>query len=625
MGSGVGALCALSSVLLWSGRAKAEAQPDLSNLSIEQLADIKVTSVSKQLEPLSRAPAALYVITPRDIVNSGVTTLPEALRLAPNLNVQQVDASQYAISARGFNGVQAGNKLLVLIDGRSIDTPLGDSVIWNIHQPLLEDIQQIEVISGPGGTLYGPNAVNGVVNITSKSAEDTIGTLVRGTAGPDERSAAVRQGFAIGSSGAMRLYADWNDRNGLPASFGGPIPDDYRSWQTGFRSDFGMGSDNVTVQGDYFHSDADTGPNDGANAYNVLARWSGALSRSASFQLQSYVDWYKRRFTLVEDSLATFDNQAQLNINSAAHEFVAGAGIRTTNDRFINNLNAFHLDPTSRRLWVYNIFAQDRVGLSPQLSLIGGVKVERSTFTGWQVLPNLRLAWQPNDKELLWAAVSRAVRTPSRIDRELEALPLLAQSPDFTSEKLVALETGYRGEPASWVSLSVNLFYNFYQDIRTTEFSPGGTLPITLQNGVKGTTYGVEAWATAQVLPWWRLKLGGTTLHKDLHTKDDRVDLQPRNSLGVDPHWQVMASSMMDLTPRLNFTLDLRGVAHLDLPPRVPGYVEAGGQLAYKLTHAVDLFVAGRNLLHRTHLENGDPAASQLAKRTIYAGTRIRF
>lgn len=625
MRTGVGALCALSWAFFWSGRANAEDQPDLSSLSIEQLADIKVTSASKQLEPLSRAPAALYVITGRDIEKSGVTSLPEALRLAPNLNVQQVDASQYAISARGFNGVQAGNKLLVLIDGRSIYTPLGDSVIWNVHQPLLEDIQQIEVISGPGGTLYGPNAVNGVVNVTSKSAEDTIGTLLRGTAGPDQRTAAVRQGFAIGSAGAIRLYANWDDRDGLPAGIGQAVDDDYRGWQTGFRSDFGLGSDHLTFQGAYFHSDADTGPNDGANAYNILARWSGALSPAASFQLQSYVDWYKRRFTLVEDSLSTFDNQAQLNLNNGAHEFVAGAGIRTTRDRFINNLNAFNLDPTSRRLWIYNIFAQDRFSLSPELSVVGGVKVERSSFVGWQLLPNLRLAWQPDDKALLWAAVSRAVRTPSRIDRELEALPLLAKSTDFTSEKLVALEAGYRGQPASWVSLSVNLFYNFYDDIRTTEFSPGGTLPIELENGIKGTTYGIEAWATAQLMPWWRIKLGGTTLHKNLHTKDDRVDLQPRNSLGVDPHWQFTGSSEMDVTPRLKVTLDVRGVAHLDLPPRVPGYVEAGGQLSYKLNDAVDLFVAGRNLLHRTHLENGDPGASQLAKRTIYAGTRLSF
>lgn len=625
MRTGVGTVCALTSILLWTGRASAAGEPDLADLSIEQLAQIKVTSASKQLEPLSQAPAALYVVTGNDIHSSGVLSLPEALRLAPNLNVQQVDASQYAISARGFNGLQAGNKLLVLIDGRSIYTPLGDSVFWNLHQPPLEDVQQIEVISGPGGTLYGPNAVNGVVNVTLKSAKDTIGTLARASAGAGERSAVLQHGFALGRAGAMRVYADWHDREGLPASYGGALDDRYRAWQAGFRSDVAAGTTNLTLEGDLFRANTDTAPGDHARAYNLLGRWSGPLGPSGTFQLQSYIDWYKRRVTRVEDSLFTFDNQAQVNFTSGSHEIVAGVGVRTTKDRFINNLNIFQLDPTSRRLWVYNLFAQDRFSLSPKVSLIAGIKVERSSFVGWQVLPNLRLAWQPSNRALLWAAVSRAVRTPSRIDRELEALPLLAQSTEFTSEKLTAVEGGYRGQPTSWLSFSVNLFYNFYADIRTTELSPGGVLPIELRNGIKGRTYGIEAWGTAQLAPWWRLSAGGTTLHKDLHVKDGRVDLQPRNSLGVDPRWQVTASSQMDLSRKLKLTLDLRGVDRLDLDPAVPGYIEAGGQLAYQFRDGIDLFVAGRNLLHRTHRENGDPGASQLAKRSIYLGTRLRF
>jgi iron complex outermembrane receptor protein len=513
----------------------------------------------------------------------------------------------------------------VLIDGRSIYTPLGDNVIWQIHQPLLEDIQQVEVISGPGGTLYGPNAVNGVVNISTKSARDTIGALVRGTAGPDERTAAARYGFSLGSAGAMRVYADWDDRDGLPAGYGGPINDRFRSWQAGFRSDFGGGADNFTVQGDLFHATDDMAAGDHVNAHNILGRWSHVLGPSASFQLQSYYDWYSSDVTLVQQSLSTIDNEAQLNLASGSNQLVAGAGVRTTRDMFVNNLNAFELNPESRRLWVYNIFAQDRFTLTPELTLIAGVKLEKSSFVGWQFLPNFRIAYQPSDRSLFWAAVSRAVRTPSRIDRQLELLPLLAPSTDFGVEKLTALEAGYRGEPASWLSLSVNLFYNFYDDLRTTEFLNGQTIPIELLNGRKGRTYGIEAWGKAQVTPSWRLSLGVTTLHKNLHVLDDRVDLQPRNSLGADPHWQVVGSSDMDLSPRLKLTFDVRGVAPLDLPPAVPGYVEAGGQLGYDVSNRLELFVAGRNLLHRTHRENGDPAASQLAKRSIYAGTRLRF
>jgi iron complex outermembrane receptor protein len=625
MRAGAGALCALSSILIWTGRANAEEQPDLANLSIEQLAQIKVTSASKQLEPLSSAPAALYVITGQDIQDSGVTSLPEAIRLAPNLNVQQVDASQYAIAARGFNGIQAGNKLLVLIDGRSVYTPLADNVLWTLHQPLLEDIQQVEVISGPGGTLYGPNAVNGVINVTTKDAQETLGGLVRGTAGANERSAAARYGFALGSAGAMRVYANYLSRDGLPAGSGNRIDDSFHGLQAGFRSDFEGAFDHLTIQGDLFHATDEMLTGDHANAHNLLARWSHALGPGASFQLQSYYDWYKTDATLVRNSLSTIDNEAQLNLSAGAHEIVAGAGVRTTKDRFVNDLNPFELNPESRRLWVYNAFAQDRFSLTPELSLIGGVKLEKTSFVGWQVLPNVRLAYQPNARTLFWAAVSKAVRTPSRIDRQLEFLPILAPSTDFVAEKLVALEAGYRGEPASWLSLSINVFYNFYDDLRTTEFLDGQTIPIELLNGRKGTTWGVEAWGKAQVTPWWRLSLGATTLHKDLHVIDDRVDLQPRNSLGADPKWQAVASSDMDLSPRLKLTLDARAVGPLDLPPDVDGYVEAGGQLSYDLTDSVELFVAGRNLIQRTHRENGDAGSAQLARRTIYAGTRLRF
>jgi iron complex outermembrane recepter protein len=620
--------CALCCVLACPAEAQQLAsaeQPDLSKLTIEQLAQLPVTSASKHEEPLSSAPAALYVITSRDIESSGATSLPEALRLAPNLNVQQVTASQYSISARGFNGIQAGNKLLVLIDGRSVYTPLGDNVIWEIHQPLLEDIQQIEVISGPGGTLYGPNAVNGVINVTTKDAQDTIGGLVRGTAGADERTAAARYGFALGASGAMRVYADYDDREGLPSRITPDADDSFRSLQTGFRGDFGGDADHFTLQGDLFHATDDLVAGDRANAHNILGRWSHTLGPTASFQLQSYYDWYRRDVTLVRDSLATFDNEAQLNVTAGAHQIVAGGGVRTTKDLFINNLNGFELDPQSRRLWVYNIFAQDRYSLTPDLSLIAGVKLERSSFVGWQLLPNLRLAWQPNRRTLLWAAVSKAVRTPSRIDRELELLPLVPPSTDFGAEKLVALEAGYRGQPSSWLNLSVNLFYNFYDDLRTTESLTDQVFPIELLNGRKGTSYGIEAWAKAQLTRWWRVSLGATTLHKNFHVIDERVDLQPRNSLGADPHWQVVGSSDMDLTRKLRLTLDIRGVRPLDLPPHVPSYVEAGGQLAYALTDRIELFVAGQNLIHGTHLENGDPGQAQLARRSIYAGTRLRF
>jgi iron complex outermembrane receptor protein len=597
---------------------------DLSGLSIEELANIEVRSASKHEEPLSGVPTALYVLTPDDIESSGVTSLPEALRLAPNLWVQQIDASQYAISARGFNGLESGNKVLALIDGRTIYTPLGSSVLWNLHSPLLEDLQQIEVISGPGGTLYGPNAVNGVINITTRDAQDTLGTLVRATVGGEETTAAVRQGFALGSSGAMRVYANAFDRDGLPGGFGADIDDDYRGWQAGFRSDFTTDADHLTFQGDIYRTDADTLPGDGARGHNLLGRWSRMLDPGTSFQLQTYYDSFKRDSLLTEDSVHTFDAEGQFNLNRGRHELIAGAGVRTTKDEFINDLNVFNLDPMRKRLWVYNFFVQDRFHLSEALSLVAGVKVERSSFTGFQLLPNARLAWQPNDKTLLWAAVSRAVRTPSRIDRDLQAPGILAPSPDFVSEKLVAIEAGYRGQPFSNLSLSINGFLNFYDDIRTTEITPT-ILPLQLKNGLKGRSYGIEAWATAQVAPWWRLSVGTATLWKDFELKEGHINLSKRNSLGNDPNWQVRTRSDFELTPKLALQINARAVGDIDQAPKVKSYVEAGGRLAYQLSDQIELYVAGRNLLHKTHIENNDINLGQAAERSVIAGTHLRF
>ena len=616
--------CALGYALAAPAHATSTDVQEFGDLSIEELAQIPVRSASKREEPLSTVPTSLYVITGDEISASGVTSLPEALRLAPNLIVQQVDASDYAVSARGFTGTETANKLLVLIDGRTVYTPLASQVIWNLHSPLLEDIKQIEVISGPGGTLYGPNAVNGVVNVTSRNSLETIGTFVRATAGSQEKTAAVRHGLALGDAGALRIYGTWQDREGLPAGTAPDGDDSYRGWQAGFRSDFATDVDHFTIQGDLFRNKTEVLPGDGNKGHNILARWSRTLSPSSSFRLQAYYDWFEREFVLVQDSLQTIDAEAQLNLSAGAHELVVGGGVRTTRDEFINNLNAFNLDPMSRRLWVYNIFAQDQFSITPELTLIGGVKVERSSFTGWQILPNARLAWHPNERTLLWAAVSRAVRTPSRIDRQLAALPILAPATGFDSEKLIALEVGYRQQPSTRLSFSASAFLNFYDDIRTTELTDGG-LPIMLANSLKGRTYGLEAWGNAQLLPWWRLSLGVATVWKDFEVREGHVDLADKASLGADPNYQVTANSHFELAPGLQLTINARGVDELDRGLDVDSYVEAGGRLGYQLSETLEIYVAGRNLLHRTHAENNDPDQAQLAKRSLYAGARVRF
>ncbi|MGZ8335561.1 MAG: TonB-dependent receptor plug domain-containing protein [Allosphingosinicella sp.] len=608
-----------------AGEAKTAPAQDLSQLSIEELAQIDVRSASKQVEPLSAAPTALFVITGDEILATAAHSIGEALRLAPNLQVQQVDARQYAITARGFNSVQTSNKLLVLLDGRTLYSPLASSVFWELHNRPVEEIRQIEVISGPGGTLYGPNAVNGVINIVTRDAHDTLGGLIRGTAGEREQSAAARFGTTIGATGAIRFYGSWFNRDGLPAGAGPDRDDRFHGVQGGFRADFAGSADRFTLQGDIFDTDTGGVPGDGDQGHNLLARWTHDFAPASSLEVQAYYDWYERTSLLVHDSLQTFDVQVQFNHTAGAHEIVVGAGVRTTRDEFINNLNPFRLEPPSRRLWVYNAFVQDRWALTPELDLIIGLKAEETSFTGVELLPNVRLAWQTDERTLLWGAVSRAVRTPSRIDRQLQALPLLAPGTDFVSEELVALEAGYRGQPVSWATLSVSVFYNLYDDLRSTEFSPGGTLPIRLSNGWEGESYGVEAWGSAQLMPRWRINLGLATLWKDFELKPGRVDLAAGDSLGHDPEYQLLARTQVEIVEGLAFNAGLRWVGALQSGPGIGDYVEADARLSFAVNEQLELYLAGRNLLHGRHLESDDVQRGQSPRRSLFAGTRVVF
>jgi iron complex outermembrane receptor protein len=604
------------------------ANQDLSQLSIEELAQLPVRSASKREEPLSEAPTSLFVITGDDIARSAADSLPEALRLAPNLNVQQLNGHEYAISARGFNSLETSNKLLVLIDGRSVYSTLHSGVFWDLRTPMLEDIDQIEVISGPGGTLYGPNAVNGVINITTRDAGETIGGLMRGTAGALEQSAAARYGFALGGAGAVRFYGNWFNFDDHPqAPFGLTARDRFHGWRAGFRGDFATARDHFTLQGDMFDNEIESLPGDGNKGHNLLGRWSRDLARAGSFQFQAYYDQSERRYLLTFDSLEVVDAEAQLNLRAGDHDIVIGGGIRTTRDAFVNNLNGFQLNPQSRRLWIYDGFVQDRFALTSSLSVIAGIKAEETSFTGIELLPNLRLAWHPDARTLLWAAVSRAVRTPSRIDRQLEFPPLLTGG-SFQSEKLVAFEAGYRGQPTANSTLSVSAFYNRYDDIRTTELQPGGALPIQLLNGLAGHSYGIEAWGAAQLSSWLRVSLGLSTLWKRFHEKPGHVDLAQRDSLGHDPDLQLFVRVEINPVERLRLNFGFRRIGGLDGAagePPISGYVEADANLTYRLSDSVELYLAGNNLLHDTHLESNDIQRVRLAQRSVYVGARLRF
>ena len=596
---------------------------DLTSLSIEELAQVEVQSASKRAEPVSQAATSIFVITGDDILRSSASSLPELLREAPNLQVQRLNAREYSITARGFSGYDNANKLLVRIDGRSIYSTLHSGVFWELHNPLLEDLRQIEVISGPGGTLFGTNAVNGIINISSKDAADTLGGLVRGSAGARERNAGARYGFALGESGAIRLYGTYADREGLPPGAFTEYDDGFDGYQAGFRSDFEAGADHFTLQGDLFGQSTRLIDGDGNWGHNLLARWRRQLDDGSAIEVQAYYDDYRRRYITVRDSLETFDAEAQYNRRLGAHDFVVGMGVRTTRDNFFNGLGGFQLDPQSTRLWFFNAFVQDRIELSPNLSGTLGLKLERSSFTGLEVLPNVRLAWHPNPDSLIWAAVSRAVRTPSRADRELVGLPILARSAGFESEKLLAFEGGYRGQLSRTSTLSISAYYNQYSDIRSTELT-NGQLPIQLRNGIRGHSYGVEAWGTQQLSRGWRVSAGLNLLGKQFRPKAGVTDIGNMSAIGRDPNYKLMLRSQLDLTDRLTLDMDVRAVDGLK-DRRIPSYVEAGARLGYRLTDSLELFVAGNNLLHDRHLESNDVDQGQAVPRMVHAGARIRL
>lgn len=603
-----------------SAPARAEEQPALTDLSIEELAQLEVTTVSRRPEPLATAPAALAIIANQDILRIGATSLPEALRLAPNLDVQRIDARQYAITARGFQGAETANKLLVQIDGRSIYSTLFSGVFWELFEVPVEDIEQIEVISGPGGTLWGINAVNGVVSVQSKDARDTQGLLARATAGNLERTVHLRYGDRIGEAGGFRVYLSGFDRGGFPGEGRrGDLADGGQGLQLGFRGDLALGSGHVTLQGDAFEHDDGTGD---AEGQNMLARWTVAHDRGASTQVQAWWSRTARRFLGVYDRLTMAELAVLHNRSIGRHELVLGGGVRLTNDRFVNTLNPFQLDPPSRDLWFWNAFVQDRVELGERLFLTGGVKLEQISYTSVQLLPSVRLAWQVADDHLLWAAISRAVRTPSRIDRQLTA-PGILQPGTFRSEALTAFEAGWRGQPTAALSLSVNLFYNLYDDLRTTSPASATMLfPVRLANGLKGETWGVESWGAWQALPWWRLSFGLRTLGKSFRLQAGERDLENGISLGNDPDYSWQLGSRMDLRPDLALDFQLRSYGSRP-SPRVESYTDVNARLGWRVSPEVELFVTGTNLFHDRRPESADTDRGQLVRRVVSLGARF--
>jgi iron complex outermembrane receptor protein len=627
---------------LWLAAAALHAQPAaplptpsaLKKLSVEQLMDIEVTSVSKRPEKLSETASAIQVVTADDIRRAGATSLPEALRAASNLEVAQIDSRQWAISARGFNNVFA-DKMLVLIDGRSVYTPLYAGVYWDVQDTMLEDLDRIEVISGPGATQWGANAVNGVINLTTKGAKDTQGSLVTAGGGSELRSsAAARYGGQIAPGVYYRVYAKYFDRGDSVRTNGNKSNDAWRAGQVGFRTDWDAAAGNqFTLQGDgYDGTEGQTGPdNIRVNGADVLGRWSRTLAENSDIKLQAYYDRTHRRIPgSFTQNIDTYDLDFQHRCPfGAAHDLVWGLNYRLVNDGVQNTpANAF-LPPRVKRQW-FSGFLQDEIALVPdRLHATLGTKVEHNDYTGFEIQPSIRLAWRPAKTQTVWTALSRAVRTPSRIDRDLfsPATPpfRIAGGKNVVSEKLLAGEFGYRVQLEPSLALSLATFYNAYDDLRSLEpLTPPLAFPVEASSGLRGHSGGAELTADWRVTGAWRLRAAWTELRVRSEPQPGTRDRSTRDSIARDPNHQIFLRSQLDLSARWEWDLALRYVSAIG-NQNLPGYTEADARLGWRPTPRWELSLDGQNLLHAHHPEFNGPGARREIQRGFFGKAVWRY
>jgi len=646
--------------------------PDVTAMSMEDLMNLQVTSVSKRTQKVADAAAAIFVITQEDIRRSGATSIPEALRLAPGLEVARIDQNKWAIGSRGFNG-RFDNKLLVLIDGRSVYTPLFSGVYWNVQDVMLEDVDRIEVIRGPGATLWGANAVDGVINVITKKAKATQSAVVTAGAGTDERAAGgVRYGGKLGDNTYYRAYTKYFDWGPSAYPSGMTAHDGWDALRGGFRADWTpAGANSLTVQGDVYRSRFDetltvaslsapysnTFPNDGKySGGNILGRWNHTSERS-SMSLQMYYD----NTTITDHSLfGDHQNILDLDFQHGFHvgdsqQFVWGLGYRSIRDKNESSFTV-SLQPNQVTLNQFSTFLQDEISLvDNRLQITLGSKFERNEFTGFEIEPNARLLWNLTPNQSVWTAVSRAVRTPALTEEGLRlnsavippgapsnptpfpAVIAVFGSHQFNSEDLLAYELGYRVQATSNLSLDIATFYNNYSNLRTAEpgtpfveGSPAPTdivIPFVAGNKMSGGTYGVELFADWKVVPKWRLAGSYSYLQMDIHKNANSLDPTPDNPNGSSPRHQWYLRSSIDLPKHFDQDTTLRFVDQLP-GLNVPSYYSLDAHLGWRPVTRVELSIGGQNLLNNWHFEfmpdfvNTSPT---VVKRSIFGSITVKF
>ncbi|NEV62440.1 TonB-dependent receptor plug domain-containing protein [Thiorhodococcus minor] len=614
----------------------ADSLTTLKRLSLEELADLEVSIVSRRPERLADSAAAVYVLTAEDIRRSGYTSIPELLRLVPGFAVARIDTAEWAIGTRGFNG-RFANKLLVMIDGRSVYTPLFSGVFWEAFDTLLEDIERIEVIRGPGASSWGSNAVNGVVNIITKRASETQGGLVSGTWGDRQHGGAVRYGTSAGERGAMRIWAKYHESLPEPAIGSQDGDDDLTRSRAGFRGDWDLTPvDSLSAQGDLQSTDSDDPTLDGGD---VMLQWDHVRPSGATDSLR--LSYERGRLEtgagseLISEDLDTIDTEYRHRfVPWDRHDLNWGLGYRWYRSRIQGSaLNG--ADPANRVFDLFSTFVQDEITLlDARWYLTLGAKIEHNDFTGWEIQPSVRLRWTPQPSTTLWGAISRAVRTPSRGELDLvgESAELSGESSAYglpvvyrttgtsamESETLIAYEAGYRWRPSAHLGLDVALFYNDYDELRTLELSaialsttpyPRWVVSATPDNLLKGQTYGADVVVDWRPTASWKLQAWYSILRMQLQPDARSTDVDASALAGRYPQQQAGLRAGVDLSQRLALDVYARFVDQLpdfDLD----AYLALDARLAWRLRPQVTLALVGRNLLDPTHVEYGQGTLS---------------
>ena len=660
-----------AALLLLLALKAASQTPDASNptllkhLSIEQLSQIEVTSPSKAPTPAYRSPVAIYVITGEDIRRSGVTTLPDALRLAPGVEVAQIDGNKWSIGIRGF-GTRLSRSVLVLIDGRSVYTPLFAGTYWEVQDTLLEDVDRIEVIRGPGGTIWGPNAVNGVINIITKSTKDTQGLYASAGGGNVEQGFAnFRYGGSNGKGLTYRVYAkgytrgpeEHPDRDNF---------DDWRGAQSGFRVDWSRGErDSFTVQGDVYKED--DGERVGVSSYvppstvnvdgnadlsggNVLARWTRKFDNGDTFQFQTYYDRTNRYEPNLGERRDTFDLDYIQQTTRGRQVFRYGAGARASNGRFLEVASGLVFDPANVTDYLLTGFLEDDITLvDRKLTLMLGSKFLRTNFTPADFEPSVRLMWTPTEKQTIWASFTHAVRTPSRADEDFYLSSFLGQSnglelfarfnsnPDFAPELMNGYEVGYRKLIGKNFYLDFAGFFNHYHDLFSQDLDGSpfletalpfpepvepplhALIPAQFRNDLYGQTTGGEIAPEWKPTKYWKLRGSYSYLHMDLKkASGTALGGTPQSVEGSSPQHEADVQSSFDLPKRLQLDLIYRFVSGLPAQS-VAAYSTGDARIAWRTKSHIELSVVGRNLFQPFHVEYlGDPGTLVGIRRSLY-------